>query len=70
MSGRQTRSPVEQWSAKVATVAEWIGHRFARSEPRRSDLRLAPRSGSRLGQAGRVCRTARLGGSLHPVGIG
>ena len=38
MSGRPTRATVTQWSAEVETVADRIGHRFARSEPRRRAL--------------------------------
>ena len=35
MSGRATRAMVERWADEVAGVAERIGSRFARSEPRR-----------------------------------
>jgi SRSO17 transposase len=35
MSGRPTRAVVERWADEVEAVAEWIGPRFARSEPRR-----------------------------------
>lgn len=35
MSGRPTRAMVEGWAAEVEAVAERIGPRFARSEPRR-----------------------------------
>lgn len=35
MSGRPTRATVERWAREVEAVAERIGPRFARSEPRR-----------------------------------
>lgn len=35
MSGRPTRAAVERWADEVEVVAERIGRRFARSEPRR-----------------------------------
>ena len=35
MSGRPTREAVERWADEVEAVAERIGRRFARSEPRR-----------------------------------
>lgn len=35
MSGRPTRATVERWADEVEAVAERIGPRFARSEPRR-----------------------------------
>lgn len=35
MSGRPTRAVVERWAAEIEAVAERIGPRFARSEPRR-----------------------------------
>lgn len=35
MSGRPTRAAVERWADEVEAVAERIGRRFARSEPRR-----------------------------------
>jgi SRSO17 transposase len=35
MSGRPTRAMVERWAEEVEAVAERIGSRFARSEPRR-----------------------------------
>src|SRR6476661_9737336 len=35
MSGRPTRAAVEGWADEVEAVAERIGPRFARSEPRR-----------------------------------
>lgn len=35
MSGRPTRAAVEGWADEVGAVAERIGRRFARSEPRR-----------------------------------
>jgi SRSO17 transposase len=35
MSGRPTRAAVGRWADEVDAVAERIGHRFARSEPRR-----------------------------------
>jgi SRSO17 transposase len=35
MSGRPTQCQVERWADEVAAVAERIGRRFARSEPRR-----------------------------------
>lgn len=34
MSGRPTRAMVERWADEVEAVAERIGPRFARSEPR------------------------------------
>jgi len=35
MSGRPTQRQVERWADELTAVAERIGHRFARSEPRR-----------------------------------
>ena len=35
MSGRPTAAQIERWADEVAAVGERIGHRFARSEPRR-----------------------------------
>ena len=38
MSGRPTRASVEQWAEELEDVAERIGPRFARSEPRQRAL--------------------------------
>jgi SRSO17 transposase len=42
MSGQPTRATVERWADEVEAVAERIGPRFARSEPRRRALGYLP----------------------------